>query len=106
MIKNISISLLPSEAADHTSIKRHIAGETGINSKRITGYHIQRQSIDARGKQPRYILLLQVFIDEKVVEQVPFNPQLQDVSHAPPYSNSWCGACRLIRCTPAYYVGV
>jgi uncharacterized protein len=83
MIKTISISLLPSEAADEKSVKRYIAAEAGIASKRLTGYHILKHSIDARGRQPRVILQVQAFIDEKVVEQPAFDPELQNVSNAP-----------------------
>ncbi len=83
MIKTLSIALLPSEAAQDSVIRRHIAGELDIRAKRITGYHIQKQSIDARGRQPKVILQLEVFIDKAVKEQPAFNPQLQNVSNAP-----------------------
>ncbi|RYD56527.1 MAG: FAD-binding protein [Sphingobacteriales bacterium] len=83
MVKIISISLTPAEAADETGIKRGVALEAGVSSKRITGYHIQKRSIDARSRQPRIIIQAQVFIDEKVVAQSPFDPELRDVTNAP-----------------------
>jgi hypothetical protein len=83
MIKNISISLTPAEAADEQNIKTHIAAECGVGVKRITGYTIQKRSIDARSKQAKVILLLQVFIDEQVAEAAPFDPQLRNVSGKP-----------------------
>ncbi|MFI5196794.1 MAG: NAD(P)/FAD-dependent oxidoreductase [Chitinophagales bacterium] len=83
MIKNISISLTPADAADEQSIKTHIAAECGVEAKRITGYTIQKRSIDARSRQAHVILQLQIFIDEKVAETPPFNPQLKNVSNAP-----------------------
>jgi uncharacterized protein len=83
MIKTISISLTPADAADEQSIKTHIAAECGVSPKRITGHTIQKRSIDARGKQVRVILQIQVFIDE-VMEEVPaFDPELRNVSNAP-----------------------
>lgn len=83
MIKTISLKLKPAEAADDASVKSAIAQATGVSSKRITGYNIQKRSIDARSRQPYIILLVQVFIDEAVQEPVPFNPQLQNVTNAP-----------------------
>lgn len=83
MIKIVSLKLKPSEAADDASVKSAIAQEAGVPTKRITGYKIQKRSIDARGRQPYVILQVQVFIDEAVQQQEPFDPQLQNVTNAP-----------------------
>ena len=83
MIKNISISLLPSAAADEELIKQYIAAECAVNPGRISGYTIVKRSIDARPRQPLVLLSLQVFIDEFVAEALPFDPQLQNVVNAP-----------------------
>jgi len=83
MIKTISLSLPPSEAADDKHIRAAIAADCGISPNRISGYSIQKRSIDARSKQAKVILQLQVFIDEPVAEAPVFDPQLQDVSNAP-----------------------
>lgn len=84
MIKNISIKLLPADAADEQAVKRNLAGECGVAVKRITGYSIQRRSIDARQKQVYVVIQAQVFIDEKFEEVPVFDPQLRDVSQAQP----------------------
>jgi len=83
MIKIISISLPPADAADEDSIKRIAAAELALNKKRITGFNIQKRSIDARARQPKVILQLEVFIDEKAKTPLDFDPQLRDVSNAP-----------------------
>lgn len=83
MIKTVSIKLLPSEAANEPLVLSAIAHETGLSPKRITGYVLQKRSIDARGKQPYVVLQLQVFVDEAVQQPEPFDPQLQNVSNAP-----------------------
>jgi uncharacterized FAD-dependent dehydrogenase len=83
MIKQISLSLLPSDAADEQSIKRFAAIEAGIRVASITGYNIIKKSIDARGKQPKVILQLEVFIDERPKEHSLFDPQLQNVTNKP-----------------------
>jgi uncharacterized FAD-dependent dehydrogenase len=84
MIKIISISLSPADAAQDSNIRKGIAAGCNISAKRITGYSIQKRSIDARSRQARIVLQLQVFIDEKVIEAASFDPQLQDVTHALP----------------------
>ena len=84
MIKNISISLTPAEAAAEQTIKEHIAGECAVVASRIMGYTIQKRSIDARQRQPRILLAIQVFIDEPVEEMPAFDPELQNVSGRQP----------------------
>ncbi len=83
MIKTISLSLIPADAANEQAIKSSIADECSISPNRITGYSIQKHSIDARAKQARIILQVLVFIDEQVMEAPVFDPQLRDVSNAP-----------------------
>lgn len=84
MIKIVSIKLKPAQAADDTLVKTALAQEAGISPKRITGYVLQKRSIDARGKQPYVVLQAQVFIDEAVQEPQPFDPELQNVTNAQP----------------------
>ena len=83
MIKTISISLAPADAADESSLKKHLATELALSPKHITGYHIKKRSIDARSRhQTRIVIQLDVFIDEPPTEIPAFDPQLQDVSNA------------------------
>jgi uncharacterized FAD-dependent dehydrogenase len=83
MIKTISISLAPADAADEGQIRQAIAAACAISPSRVTGYTIRKQSIDARSRQARIILLVLVFIDEKVAGLRAFDPQLRDVSGSP-----------------------
>ena len=83
MIKSITLSLSPEDAADEQHIKKSIASECGVAPVRITGYHILKRSIDARSRQARIILQVQVFIDEQVVDEPVFDPQLREVTNAP-----------------------
>jgi len=80
MIKDISLTLLAAIAADEKGIKKSIAEVVGVSVKRITGYTIQKRSIDARSRQARILLQLQVFIDEEAARPVLFDPQLKNVS--------------------------
>lgn len=83
MIKTVSISVMPNEAADDRAIRRYIFEEAGLKkANRITGYTIQKRSIDARSRQPRVVMQLQVFVDEQFTAPPTFDPELNDVSNA------------------------
>lgn len=64
MIKKISLRLLPHEAADPASVTSYIAIEAGMQASHISGYHILKKSIDARGRQVWINLTVDAFIDE------------------------------------------
>jgi uncharacterized FAD-dependent dehydrogenase len=83
MIKEVSISLSPKDAADERIIKRVVAEEANIKTIRLKGYTINKKSIDARGRNVQVILQVTAYIDEPVKQQEPFDPQLQNVSNAP-----------------------
>lgn len=69
MQQKISLKLLPSEAADDLAVKKYIANVTSSKLSSVNGYHIIKQSIDARSKTIWTNLTLNVFIDE------PFRPR-------------------------------
>lgn len=84
MVKTIQIAMLPSEAADDALIRKAFASEAGIAPKTITGYTIQKRSIDARSRRGIQIVIqAQVFINEPQPQLASFDPQLRDVYKAP-----------------------
>ncbi len=82
MQQKLSLKLLPSEAVDDIVIKRAISGHTGKKSSSVSGYHILKQSIDARAKTVWINLTLNAFIDEPFIDRqlTTFSPK--DVSKA------------------------
>jgi Uncharacterized FAD-dependent dehydrogenases len=82
MQQQVTLKLLPSEAASSSVTTQYAASALGIPVSSVTGFHIIKRSLDARGKQPWYIQTLNVFVNE------PFHPrtirrvELRDVSHA------------------------
>ena len=82
MQKNISLKLLPSEAANEATVKEYIAKAEAIQAETITGYSILKQSIDARSKQPWINLSLQVYINEPFQERELLQFNFRDVSKA------------------------
>ncbi|MGE5108618.1 MAG: NAD(P)/FAD-dependent oxidoreductase [Sphingobacteriales bacterium] len=72
MQRQLSLKLLPSEAANETAVKDYIAQMVGnIN---IHGFHILKRSIDARSKTTWVNLTVNAFINEPFVprEILPF----------------------------------
>src|SRR5437868_6651903 len=82
MQQKISIKLLPSEAADETSIRHYLASALSCKPTEITGFHILKRSIDARSKQPWMNLTVQAFINEPFVERNIEGTDFKDVSKA------------------------
>jgi uncharacterized protein len=64
MQQKISLKLLPSEVADESTVKKLIANNTGKKINAVSGYHILKQSIDARAKTIWVNVTLNAFIDE------------------------------------------
>ncbi len=64
MQQKIALKLLPSEVADQAAIKAAIAKSTGKTESSISGFQIQKQSIDARGRTIWMNLTVNAFIDE------------------------------------------
>ena len=82
MIKIIDIALPPVEAFSDELIKARIALECGLKHKQLVGYKLLKRSVDARSLIPKIRLSIQVFIDEQVVDDFCFEPQLNNVINA------------------------
>lgn len=82
MQKLISIRLLPSEAANHEIIIQYLAAASGKKPSSITGFHILKQSIDARSRTIRINLTCQTFINEPFHEREAMPFDFKDVHKA------------------------
>ena len=82
MQQKISLKLLPSEAADDSAVKKLIANNTGKKITSVSGYHILKQSIDARAKTIWVNLTVQAFIDEPFHQRKIQSFNFKDVSNA------------------------
>src|SRR5687767_2041501 len=83
MQKLISLRLLPSEAASDAFIRKAAALALGNPETSLTGFHLLKRSIDARGKQPWINLTLQVFINEPFYYGKPLPWQPKNIRNAP-----------------------
>ena len=69
MQQHISLRLSPSDAADAGSVKKKIAASSSKKISSISGYHIIKRSIDARGQRVFINLTVNAFIDEPFHER-------------------------------------
>lgn len=74
MIQQISLKLLPADAASSTHITQHAAAALSVKPKDITGFNLLKRSIDARSRQAFFILTLQVFVNEPFIERQHTHP--------------------------------
>ena len=82
MQQTISLKVLPSEAADENFIKDLIAQTAGKKRTAVTGYYIQKKSIDARGKTVWINLSVNAFIDEPFQQRNIQSFDFKEVSKA------------------------
>lgn len=82
MQKEITLRVLPSEAANEQSVKSLLAHTLSIAPHDITGFTPIRQSIDARGKQAWINLTVQVYWGEPYQPRPAFPFHFQDVHKA------------------------
>lgn len=82
MQQQLSFKLLPSEAADEHIVTQYIARSAATNIAAITGYRIEKKSIDARGKQAWVHLILTAFINEPFTQRQSTPVVFKDISRA------------------------
>ena len=82
MQKTISLKLLPSEAANETRIKEYIAQSAAVKLSAVSGFTIQKHSIDARSRQVWINLSLKAFIDEPFRQRELMSFDFPDVRNA------------------------
>ena len=82
MQQQITLKLLPSEAASPAVIQHTAAQHLGLPPAAVTGYVIIKQSIDARGKQPWVLMTILAFANEPFHDRTIQKIQLPQVSNA------------------------
>lgn len=80
MQQQLTIKLLPSEAADEKIVNNYIADYCGVPADQVNGFHLIKRSLDARSRQVWILLTLLAFIDEPFFPFHPEKIQLPDVS--------------------------
>ena len=71
MQKTIQLRMTPTDAANASVLLTALPQQLGCTSSQVNGYHILKQSIDARSRQQVWInLTLQDFIEEPVADRL------------------------------------
>ncbi len=84
MIKEVEIAVLPEEIEKEEIIRQKALKKLKLGKKdQLLELRLKRRSIDARGRQPLFRLLLQAFINDRSEAEPRILDQLQDVSEAP-----------------------
>lgn len=78
----ILLRLLPPDASSDTAILESIAKDSGRNLSEISGYHLLKRSIDARGKNVWINLSVKAFINEPFQERILQQFDFKDVSNS------------------------
>lgn len=82
MQKKIHLNLLPAEAANESIIKEQIAAECGVSADAVSGYYIEKQSVDARSRKPKIQLVVNAFINEPFHQRQKLRFDFPDISKA------------------------
>lgn len=82
MIQELQLQLLPSQAHSDADIQATIRQALHLKKKDAIQYHIQKRSIDARSRTPKYILKVKVYINEAEVPTRDVEFKSKDVSKA------------------------
>ncbi len=82
MQQKISLKLLPVDAADDSAIIENIANISGKKITEISGYHLLKRSIDARGKTIWINLTVNAFINEPFQQRTLEEFNFKDVNNA------------------------
>ncbi len=84
MKQNIELVLLPEEASNELLIKEQAARQLKLTIASITSVNITKRSIDARSRQVKIRLLVDVFINETSPYAIFHKEQYKDVHNMPP----------------------
>ena len=84
MQKELRIVVSPKVAADEKSLKLEAAKYLGVNLKDINHLRQRRRSIDARGRQIKINLTLEVFLYDSEPEQRDYSIEYPNVSNSKP----------------------
>lgn len=83
MITTLQLILLPEQASSQELIKKAAATSLKLQEQHIYDIRIVKKSIDARSRQPKVLLSLQIFIDENAPEANYEKPVYQNVADKP-----------------------
>ncbi|MDW3646831.1 MAG: FAD-binding protein [Bacteroidia bacterium] len=82
MLRECTIQISPEALSKEDGIRKIAARELRVPAAQISGWEILRRSIDSRKGKPKFVLKLQVAIDQEMPETLFPEFPLQNVTHA------------------------
>ena len=82
MQKDLTFQLAPEEAADPDMLRQAVARIGGMSLSDLSGFHILKRSIDARGRRIRINLSVRAFIGEQPSGRTSLPYYYRDVRQA------------------------
>lgn len=95
MVVKTELVLLPEQVANEQEYIFHLSKSCNVSQDSISGFNLLKRSIDARGKQPKYRLLFEVFINESFSEKKITHRDYKNISNAKPVLIAGCGPAGL-----------
>jgi uncharacterized FAD-dependent dehydrogenase len=83
MQSKVTLKVLPSEAARETLLRQYAADALGVHIDDVTGYNIEKKSLDARSRQVWINLILNVYVNEPFTKRDAQTIIYPDVSNVP-----------------------
>ncbi len=84
MKQELNLVLSPEEAADNEAIKRIAAHQTGIKPSEITFVKILKRSVDARSRNIKINLKINIYCNEEIPAPVSYKIEYPDVTNKKP----------------------
>ncbi len=95
MVVKTEIVLLPEQVANENEYRHYLCKACSTSAASITGFNLLKRSIDARGKQVKYRLHFEVFINEPFSEKPVPQRAYKNVAIAKPILIAGCGPAGL-----------
>ena len=83
MRKIIELKVLPKDIEDEAAIQQKAIRKARVNPEQVRAVRVLRRSIDARQRQPFFLLRTEVFINESAPAEAAILDRFRDVSDQP-----------------------
>ena len=91
MPRTVDIVMSPAAAADPSQVRETAEAAAGLRPGEALGVRVQKRSLDARAREVRVRLKVEVSRDDRLVPDTIAPPELPDVTHATPVLVVGCG---------------
>lgn len=95
MIKRIELTLTPEQAETESNLVPFISKKLSVSKTEIQDYRLLKKSIDARSKNVKIRISLDVYVGEDAPEKILFKPNYQNTKNKKPVYIIGCGPAGL-----------